>query len=80
MLDQSNIQSNAQYNILLSHQPQKLNKFKDYPIDLTLNGHTHRGQIIPFSWLIGLFNDYAYGRYDEEGKTAFVSQGIGGWG
>ena len=80
MLDISNIQSGAQYNILLSHQPQKLNKFKDYPIDLTLNGHTHRGQIIPFSWLIGLFNDYAYGRYDEEGKTAFVSQGIGGWG
>lgn len=80
LLEESDIQDNAQYTILLSHQPQKLSKLRDYPINLKLAGHTHKGQIIPFSWLVSFFNDYTYGRYDEEGKTAFVSQGIGGWG
>lgn len=79
VLHQSQISSGAQYTILLTHQPQKLDKLTDYPINLELAGHTHRGQFIPLSWLISLFNDYSYGRYYEDGRIAFVSQGIGGW-
>ena len=52
ILAESNIQTDAQYTILLSHQPEKLSKFNNYPINLELAGHTHRGQIIPFSWLV----------------------------
>lgn len=79
ILKTSQIQTGAKYTILISHQPQKLSKLAQYPIDLELAGHTHQGQFIPLSWVIGRFNDYAYGRYDENGKTAFVSQGIGTW-
>lgn len=32
------------------------------------------------TWLIGLFNDYRYGKYTLGEKTVFVSQGIGTWG
>lgn len=77
MLDASQIQSGSDFTVLVSHQPQHLSKLQNYPIDLQLAGHTHRGQFAPFSWLIGLFNDYAYGRYDHDGKIAFVSQGVG---
>ncbi len=74
VLDESDIKQDALYTILVSHQPYKLSLMENYPIDLQLAGHTHRGQFVPLSWIIGLFNDYAYGRYDENGKTAFVSQ------
>jgi hypothetical protein len=73
VLDESEIKD-ALYTILISHQPYKLSLMEKYPIDLQLAGHTHRGQFIPLSWIIGLFNDYAYGRYDENGKIVFVSQ------
>ncbi len=78
VLDESEIKD-ALYTILVSHQPYKLSLMENYPIDLQLAGHTHRGQFVPLSWIIGLFNDYAYGRYDENGKIAFVSQWVGAW-
>lgn len=78
VLDESDIQD-ALYTILISHQPYKLSLMEKYPIDLQLAGHTHRGQFVPLSWIIWLFNDYAYGRYDEHWKTAFVSQWVGTW-
>ena len=38
------------YNILLTHQPQKIKEYSQYPFDLILAGHAHGGQIrIP--WL-----------------------------
>ncbi len=77
VLNESDIKQNALYTILISHQPYKLSLIKNYPIDLQLAGHTHRGQFIPLSWIIWWFNDYAYGKYDEHGKIVFVSQWIG---
>ena len=79
LLIQSNINTGADYTIFLTHQPQKLSKLKDYPINLQLAGHTHRWQFVPLSWIVWWFNDYAYGRYDKDDKTAFVSQGLGLW-
>ena len=79
ILDESKIGNEGLYTILVSHQPQHLGKLAKYPIDLELAGHTHHGQFIPFSWIIWVMNDYAYGRYEREGKIAFVSQGVGAW-
>ena len=79
ILKESNIANNGEYTILLSHQPQNLAKLADYPIDLELAGHTHNGQFIPMNWIIRPLNDYAYGEYHLNDKTAFVSQGIGSW-
>ncbi|MFZ2150787.1 MAG: metallophosphoesterase [Candidatus Absconditicoccaceae bacterium] len=80
ILQESKISDNGSYTILISHQPQKLIKLSGHPIHLELAGHTHNGQFIPFSWIIGLFNDYAYGKYNYNDMTAFVSQGIGSRG
>lgn len=79
ILQESNIVDNKAFTLLVSHQPQNLQKLTWYPIDLELAWHTHNGQFFPMSWIIRLFNDYAYGEYQFNGMTAFVSQGIGSW-
>lgn len=76
IIKETNLQDNNKFTILISHQPQKLKKLDWFPIDLELAWHTHNGQFIPLSWIIHAFNDYAYGLYTYEWKTAFVSQGI----
>jgi predicted MPP superfamily phosphohydrolase len=79
ILKESNIKDNGKYTILISHQPQKLSKLDWYPIDFEFAGHTHKWQFLPMNLLIGLFNDYSYGHYQDGEKNAFVSQGIGTW-
>lgn len=79
ILQESNISDQNQFTLLISHQPQKLDKLVWYPIDLELAWHTHNGQFFPLSLLMSLFNDYAYGKYSAHGMTAFVSQWIGSW-
>ncbi len=77
VLQESKISNSGQFTILVSHQPQKLIKLTWHTINLELAWHTHNGQFIPFSWIIWLFNDYAYWEYNYNNMTAFVSQGIG---
>jgi len=77
ILNDSKINNNGEFTILISHQPQKLSKLDWYPINLELAWHTHNGQFIPFTWMIGLFNDYTYWKYNYNNMTAFVSQWIG---
>jgi len=69
--------TNNQFTIFLTHQPLTLDKIKEYPFDLELAGHTHRGQFYGLRKVVEWVNGYGYGRYDEYGKTAFVTQGIG---
>jgi predicted MPP superfamily phosphohydrolase len=45
-----------------------------------LSGHTHGGQIFPFTLLVKLFYPYIRGVYEEEGKYLHVSPGTGTWG
>lgn len=79
ILQESKIADNGMFTILISHQPQKLEKLEGFPIDIELAGHTHNGQFIPINRIIHLFNDYTYGKYQSNGKIVFVSQGIGSW-
>lgn len=79
ILKESNISNSGQFTILVSHQPQKLNKLSLYQIDLELAWHTHNGQFIPFSRIIWWLNDYKYGKYIYNDMIAFVSQWIGSW-
>lgn len=76
ILQESAIKDNWLFTILISHQPQNLKKLEWFPIDLELAGHTHHGQFIPLSWIIGAFNDYVYWAYHLWDKMAFVSQWI----
>jgi predicted MPP superfamily phosphohydrolase len=66
--------------ILLDHQPAKLSDAVENKIDVQFSGHTHNGQIYPFSLLVAKFYELVYG-YRKIGNTHFyVSSGLGLWG
>lgn len=66
--------------ILLDHQPADLSEAQKAGIDLQLSGHTHYGQIWPFSLVTKLIFEQAYG-YLQKGDTHYyVSSGLGIWG
>lgn len=70
--------------IFLAHQPKAvglLSPEQIEQIDLILSGHTHAGQVFPFSLLVWLAQGYIYGEYDLSPKTKLVvSSGAGFWG
>ena len=66
--------------ILLSHQP-KFVKSMDKNVDLVISGHTHGGQIFPFSLLVKLDQPFLAGLYQVNDKMQiYVSRGAGFWG
>lgn len=68
--------------VFLAHQPKQIEEFDDKtPVDLMLSGHTHAGQIFPFSLLVRLAQPYLYGLYKHNEKMQiYVSSGAGFWG
>lgn len=64
------------FTILITHQPISLEKLKNYPIDLEVAGHTHHGQIFWLRKLTEIVNDYWYWMFEENWKTAIVTQWI----
>ena len=66
--------------ILMDHNPGRMDETNGRPVDLSLSGHTHNGQL----WPIGLVTRQVYGLnrgYRKIGATHFyVSQGFGTWG
>lgn len=66
--------------VVVDHQPQKLSDAEGIGAALQVSGHTHRGQIWPFNWVMdGIYED-SYG-YQQKGATAvYVSSGLGIWG
>jgi len=66
--------------ILLDHQPANLAEAVENKMDIQISGHTHNGQIYPFSLLVSKFYELGYG-YLKKGNTHFyVSSGLGLWG
>ncbi len=66
--------------ILLKHQPLVADAAVG-AFHLQLSGHTHGGQVFPFSLFIRLFYRYGPGlHYLAEGSQLFVSRGTGTWG
>jgi hypothetical protein len=66
--------------ILLSHTPWQAEKAGQSNVDLMLSGHTHNGQIWPFSYLVRRFYPLLYGYYEVQGMTVIVCRGTGTWG
>ncbi len=66
--------------ILLSHTPWQAEKAAKAGAGLMLSGHTHGGQIWPFSYLIRLVYPLLGGRYEVSGMTVIVCRGTGSWG
>lgn len=71
----------SRFAVLLSHQPKIAGAAAKSGIDLVLAGHTHGGQIWPFSALVRLQQPYVRGSYRvSQGTQLFVTDGTGTWG
>ncbi|MDB5989398.1 MAG: putative integral rane protein [Herbaspirillum sp.] len=68
--------------ILLAHQPAAAHEAAAHGVDLQLSGHTHGGQIWPFTYLVYLQQPYTTGLYRHNGTQTqvYVSPGTGFWG
>lgn len=66
--------------IYISHTPDLISKAAREGAGLMLCGHTHGGQIWPFSYLVALRYKTLEGRHDIDGMTLLVSRGAGTWG
>lgn len=68
-------------SILLAHTPSRLPAAEEAGVSLQLSGHTHRGQVFPFTWLTSrIFGKYAYGLNRFRNLMVYTSSGAGTWG
>jgi predicted MPP superfamily phosphohydrolase len=70
--------------VLLAHQPRGVGEAVRAGVELQLSGHTHGGQIYPWTYVVGAVFPYLRGLYrrregEREGQI-FVSCGTGYWG
>lgn len=68
------------FTLLLKHQP-TLNSAGQDAFDLQLSGHTHKGQIMPFGWVVKMKYKIFSGLYETARQSyVYVSRGAGTWG
>ena len=68
------------FRILLYHRPDGAQDAADWGVDLMLCGHTHRGQIMPFNFLVKRVFPQYYRSYHVDNLHLYVSPGTGTWG
>ena len=68
--------------VLLAHQPLSMHEAAAHGVDLQLSGHTHGGQIWPFTYFVYLQQPIAQGlfQYPDADLQIYVSPGTGFWG
>ncbi len=66
--------------IYLSHTPWLAEEAATAGVGLMLSGHTHNGQLWPFTYLVRLRYKLVGGRYQIGPMTAIVCRGTGAWG
>jgi predicted MPP superfamily phosphohydrolase len=66
--------------ILLTHTPWDYEKAAQAGVELMLSGHTHGGQIWPFSYLTKHYYPLLAGRYEVGNMAVIVCRGTGTWG
>lgn len=66
--------------VLLAHQPKAAPEAAQHNVDLQLSGHTHGGQLFPFTYLVSLEQPYVAGLYRRADTQVYVSRGTGYWG
>lgn len=68
-------------SVLLAHAPNELPIAEKEGISLQLSGHTHGGQMFPFTWFTSrIFGDYTYGLKRFGDLMVYTSCGAGTWG
>ncbi len=70
--------------VLLAHQPRGLDEAVRAGVELQISGHTHGGQIFPFTLMVAAVYPYVKGlhrhRHGDSVGQVFVSRGTGYWG
>ena len=69
--------------VLLAHQPREVAEAVAQGVELQVSGHTHGGQLFPFSYAVRAAFPYVKGLYRVEGAPQgqiYVSRGTGYWG
>lgn len=66
--------------IVLDHQPYRLAEADSLGVDLQISGHTHHGQIWPFSLLTERLYEQSYGYRKWPHAHIWVSSGLSLWG
>jgi predicted MPP superfamily phosphohydrolase len=80
VLDRANIDP-ARASVLLSHAPHALEVPERAGISLQISGHTHRGQVFPFSWFTKrIFGPFTYGLARLRNLIVYTTSGVGTWG
>lgn len=73
--------NNGTPSILLQHVPNRLPIIEQAGVDLLLSGHTHGGQVFPFSWITRrAFGEFTYGLQRFGDLQVYTSSGAGTWG
>ena len=68
-------------SILLQHVPTRLPIVEQAGVSLQLSGHTHGGQVFPFSWITRrAFGKFTYGHQRFGNLQVITSSGAGTWG
>lgn len=73
----------AEFNMLLSHRPELIEKYAEFGFDIVFSGHAHGGQVrIPLIGGLyapnqGLFPKYTAGMYTMNDTSMIVSRGLG---
>jgi predicted MPP superfamily phosphohydrolase len=68
-------------SILLHHVPNRLPIVEQAGISLQLSGHTHSGQLFPFTFFTRrAFGKFTYGLQRFGGLQVYTSSGVGSWG
>ncbi|MDB4971455.1 MAG: metallophosphoesterase [Myxococcales bacterium] len=66
--------------VLLAHQPRAIHEAAASGVGLQLSGHTHGGQIWPWSFAVRLQQPYVAGLARHKETQLYVSRGTGYWG
>jgi uncharacterized protein len=66
--------------VLLAHQPVQVHEAARHGVDLQLSGHTHGGQMVPFSLVVRMAQPVLSGWAEIDGTQVFVTNGAGFWG
>jgi uncharacterized protein len=68
-------------SVLLSHAPHALPIAEQEGISLQLSGHTHAGQLFPFTWITSrIYGRFVYGLERLGNLQVYTSSGAGTWG
>lgn len=68
-------------SIALVHAPNNLPAAETAGISLQISGHTHRGQMFPFTWFTKrVYKEFVYGLHKLQNMFVLTSCGAGTWG